>query len=138
MNGKSKAWALALLVGMLILGGVVGAAVDRFLICQPATAAMHERWRGERERERDRREGYLDWLAAELQLTAEQQAELEAIVERHRDEMAAIWQEMRPRFEDLKAQARAEIRSLLSEEQLAAYERLLQSESERRHPTQRR
>jgi hypothetical protein len=138
MNGKSKAWALALLVGVLILGSVVGAALDRFLVRRPATAAMHERWRSEREREGNRREGYLDWLAAELQLTDEQQAQLEATVERHRQEMSAIWREMRPRFEQLRDQARAEVRALLTEEQLAAYERLLERESQRRRPAHRR
>ncbi|UCC48245.1 MAG: hypothetical protein JSV41_12365 [Gemmatimonadota bacterium] len=138
MNGKSKAWALALLVGVLILGGGVGTALDRFLFRQPATAAIHERWRGEGERERDRREGYLEWLAAELQLTQDQEAQLEAIVERHREEMSAIWREMRPRFEQLRDQARAEVRALLTEEQLAAYERLLEREAERRRPGRRR
>lgn len=136
MNGKSKAWALALLVGVLILGGVLGAAVDRLLIDRPATGAVHEQWRGERER--DRREGYLQWLSGELQLTDEQRVQVEAIVERHRQEIAAIWQETRPRFEELQAQARAEIRSLLTEDQLAAYDQLVERESERRRPAQRR
>lgn len=136
MNGKSKAWALALLVGVLILGGVLGAAVDRLLFDRPGRGAIHEQWRGERER--DRREGYLEWLSGELQLTDDQRLQVEAIVERHREEVAAIWQETRPRFEGLQAQARSEIRSLLTEDQLAAYEQLLEREAERRRPPQRR
>lgn len=128
MNGKSKAWALALLVGVLILGAVAGVGVDRLLIGQPGAAVASSRARGER----DRRQGHLDWLAAELELTDEQRTQVEAIVERNRQEMAALWHEMQPRFEELKSQARAETRALLNEEQLAAYERLLQREAERR------
>jgi len=128
MNGKSKAWALALLLGVLMLGAVAGIGVDRLLISQPGAAVQPSRARGER----DRRQAHLDWLAAELQLTEEQRAQLEAIVERNRQEMAALWQDMQPRFEALKSQARAETRALLNEEQLAAYEELLEREAERR------
>jgi Spy/CpxP family protein refolding chaperone len=128
MNGKSKAWAVALLLSVLILGGVIGAAMERFVSGRPTTEARQEHLRGER----DRREAYLDWLAAELDLTDEQRAQVEAIVERQRAEMAKVWQELRPRFEELKSQARAETRALLNEEQLAAYEELLQREAERR------
>ena len=128
MNGKSKAWAVALLFSVLILGGVIGAAVDRFVSGRPTGGARQEHPRGER----DRREGYLDWLAAELKLTDEQRAQVEAIIERQRAEMAQVWQELQPRFEELKAQARAETRALLNQEQLAAYEALLQREAERR------
>ena len=38
MNGKSKISALALLLGVLLLGGVAGAAMDRLLVRESAAA----------------------------------------------------------------------------------------------------
>ncbi len=127
MNGKPRAWALAFIIGVLLLGGVAGAAVDRMLIRETAVAATDSR-RGDA---RDRRRSYLDWLSTELALTEEQRAQVEAIVEQHREQVSALWRETRPRFEELKAQVRADIREVLSEEQQAKYEALLERQSER-------
>ena len=69
MNGKSKAWALALLVAVFLLGGVAGAAVDRMLVGDREVSSGE---RGRSGGDRDRRRSYTDWLAAELSLTDEQ------------------------------------------------------------------
>jgi hypothetical protein len=127
MNGKSKAWAMALLLGTLLLGAVGGAAVDRLLISREATAATER----DRSGERDRRRDYLAWLSAELQLDAAQQEQVGAIVERHRELTSALWKETKPRFEELREQLREEIRAQLTDEQLPKYEELLQRHSER-------
>ena len=129
MNGKSKVWALALLAGVFLLGGVTGAAVDRMWIGASATSAARERG----DSDNDRRRGYIEWLSGELGLTEEQRAEVEVIVERHRGQLSALWREMRPSFEELKSQLRDEIREVLTEEQLKAYEALIQDAAERHH-----
>jgi hypothetical protein len=128
MIGKSKAWALALLGAALLLGGVAGAAVDRVLVGGSAEAATSRRGS-----DRDRRSSYLDHLSAELQLTEDQRSQVQVIVEQHREQVSALWREMRPRFEELKGQVHAEIRELLTEEQRTAYEALLDKEARRRH-----
>ncbi|NIR44550.1 MAG: hypothetical protein GWN99_09675 [Gemmatimonadetes bacterium] len=130
MNGKSKIWAAALLGVALVLGGVSGAALDRALLRDSASAESRDR---DRDRDRDRRGRYLDWLAAELDLTEDQRSQVESIIERHREQVSALWRETRPRFEELKQQLRSEIRDLLTEEQLEAYEALLRKSDERRH-----
>jgi hypothetical protein len=127
MNGKSKAWALALLVAVFLVGGAAGAAVDRMLVSDREVAS------GQRGRsgDRDRRRSYLDWLAGELELSAAQRTEVQGILERHHEQVSGLWRDMRPRYEELQQQARAEIRGLLTEDQAAAYDALLQRQRER-------
>ncbi len=122
MNGKSKMWALALLVGVLLLGGAAGAAADRVLADETACSTADSR--GDRG-------SYLDWLAAELDLTDEQRAQAETTVERHRERISALWREVRPRFEQMKAELRQEIQDGLTQEQQARYDELLKSQPKR-------
>lgn len=134
MNGKSKVWALALLLGVLLLGGAVGAFADRLVLDEPACP----RASFGRSRARDGRSHHLDWLAQELDLSAAQRARVEQTVERHRERVSALWRELRPQFEQMQAELRGEIRDVLTEEQRTAYEELLKSEKRRRHPRKRR
>lgn len=135
MNSKSKVWALALLAGVLLLGGVAGAAADRLFAseagCPDAESTRHGR-------AGDERTSYLDWLAAELDLTEEQHARAQNTVERHREQMSGLWREVRPRFEEMKAELRGEIRNLLSEEQRTRYEELLKNQPRRWYHGKRR
>jgi hypothetical protein len=129
MNGKSRAWALALLVAVFMLGGVAGAAVDRILVGDREVSSGQ---RGRSGGDRDRRRSYLDWLGAQLELSDEQKTEVQGILERHQEQMSDLWREWRPRYEELQEQARAEIRGVLSEEQAAAYDALLERQRQRR------
>jgi hypothetical protein len=129
MIGKSKAWALALLVGVLLMGGVAGAAIDRMLVGRSAAAQSAER----RDADRDHRRSYVDWLAAELELTDEQRTSIEGLLEGYREQVSGQWQEMRPRFEEMREQFRSEVRTVLTQEQIENYEALLSQEAERRH-----
>lgn len=126
MIGKSKVWALALLGGALIFGGAAGAAIDRYLVGQSLRAE-----RETRRADRDRRQNYLDWLASELSLSDAQREQVALVAERHRAQMSEFWSEMRPRFEQLRTQARADIRAVLTPEQATAYDALLQRDEER-------
>jgi protein CpxP len=135
MNGKSRAWALALLVAVFLVGGAAGAAVDRTLLVDRSVSSDQGRRSGDRA---DRRRSYLDWLAAELQLSEQQKTEVQAILEQHREHVSQVWGEMRPKYEELQEQARAEIRALLSEEQMAAYDALLERQREREQRNQAR
>lgn len=129
MNGKSKIWAVALLASVLLLGGALGAVVDRSLAGEPGCLAREAR----RDDHGARHRGYLARLAAELDLTAEQQAQVSTTVERHREKVSALWREMRPQFEQMKSDLRRDIREVLNEEQREKYEQLLESEAQRRH-----
>lgn len=129
MNGKSRAWALALLIAVFLLGGAAGAAVDRMLVGDREVSSGQ---RGRSGGDRDRRRSYVDWLADELQLSEEQRTEVQGILERHREQVEEHWREMRPKYEELQQQARADIRAVLTEEQAAAYDALLERQRQRR------
>jgi len=128
MNGKSKGWAVTLLLGVLLLGGVAGATLDRVLIRPTASDTRSE---GRGGGDRDRRQAYLEWLTSELDLTQEQQAQVQSIIEEHREQVSALWRETHPRFDELQSQARTEIRQALTEEQQVKYEALLEKQAER-------
>lgn len=128
MNGKSKTLALALLIGAFVAGGAVGAVVDRYFVVRSTPEASNQ----PRSHDRNRPESYMNWLAAELELTEEQRQHVTAVLERNREEVKALWQETRPAFEELRARLRAEVREVLSEEQQVAYDSLLARERDRR------
>lgn len=127
MNGKPKSLALALLAGAFLVGGVVGVVVDRSFVSGRGAEVSADR----PTRDRDRRQSYVDWLTAELQLTEQQREHVAAVFERNREQVRALWQETRPAFEELKTQLRAQIRETLTGEQQAAYDSLLARERDR-------
>jgi len=133
MNGKSKIWAIALLAGVLLIGGLAGAAVDRRIIGPPACAPSEDGRRSRGERDGDRYARYLDWLSAELSLSAAQRADVEQRIESHRAAVRELWREMRPRYEEMKEELRTEIRAVLTADQVVAYEALLEESDRKRH-----
>jgi hypothetical protein len=110
MFGRSKAWALALLVAVFLAGGAGGWALAR---------------RGESPRAGGGPDAIAAFLGKRLELTAAQQESVRAVFVRHHEEMQAIWGEVRPRLDSLRAVVRTEVSALLTPEQQARYARLL-------------
>ena len=119
MFNRSQAWALALLAAVLVAGVAAG-------------------WFGHDWTDRGARRGrrghdaMVGRLAAELHLTPAQRDSVRAIFDRHRSEIAALWKEMHPRYDAVRARMHAEIEVQLEPEQQARYRRLLE-ENEDRH-----
>src|SRR5258708_22132574 len=63
-------------------------------------------------------------LARELGLTAVQQDSVQAVFERHRPQIEALWREMRPRFDSLRATVDSEIAVQLTPAQRARFAEL--------------
>jgi hypothetical protein len=114
MFNKSKAWAFGLLAAVFAAGIATGAAVE----------AIADDDRAPR-RGRRGAEAMVGHLADELDLSPVQRDSVRAILERHRPAFEAAWREMRPRYDSLREQVRAEIAAQLSADQRARYERLL-------------
>src|SRR5687767_8450123 len=70
-----------------------------------------------------------------LNLTAEQRAQVDRILERRRAEMERFWTEHRPLLRGIADSARAEVRAVLTPEQRALEERFM---AERREQFQKR
>jgi Spy/CpxP family protein refolding chaperone len=74
----------------------------------------------------------LERFSNELKLTPEQKASVMKIMETKREQFRALHEETRPRFEEIRASSKAEIRKLLTPEQIQRFEELEKKWEERR------
>ncbi|MEK7657445.1 MAG: hypothetical protein AAB412_06785, partial [Elusimicrobiota bacterium] len=98
----------------LLIGLVLGSALGRW-----THWGCRGRW--------DDGKGYgrmVERFSRKLDLSPEQTARLEAILETKRLKMKALRTEVQPRFEEIRASAKDEIRGILSPEQLPRFEKL--------------
>jgi hypothetical protein len=72
-------------------------------------------------------------MTEELKLSTEQQDSIRSVLDRHRPAMDSMWQEVRPRFDSVRAIMRGEIRTQLSSDQQQKYQQMI----ERREREQR-
>ncbi|MGH7448056.1 MAG: hypothetical protein ACRELT_10880 [Longimicrobiales bacterium] len=108
---RARAVGMLVLVLMFAVGALTGAVTMRVA----GTDESNPRTRAESREPRPD-------LFAKLGLTAEQQSQVDAIMERRRDEMAAFWKEHGPQLRAITDSARAEIRTVLTPEQRAIEE----------------
>lgn len=115
--------ALLLVFAAGVAGGV---ALERTWLSQ-GTAAE--------DGEHEDRDGYpkpvIERFSEELELTADQQARIDTVIDDLREEMKAMWAEARPRYREMVDSAKARIEAVLNEEQVEKYRRLLEREAKR-------
>lgn len=109
---RARLLGLLLLVVVFAVGALTGAAAMRMT----ADSAAESR---QREATRERRPG----LWESLELTPEQKAQVDAIMERRSIEVEAFWNEHGPKLRAVMDSARAEVREILTPEQRAIEER---------------
>ncbi|HSH45208.1 MAG TPA: hypothetical protein VK966_05105 [Longimicrobiales bacterium] len=120
-SGGTRLLGFGLLVATFLVGALAGAAVDRVLSAEDGASARTE--------EAEERRSY---VIDEVDMSAEQRATIDAILERRSDRMRAIWRESAPRLSAITDSARSEIMDVLTPEQRAEYERRLEKRRERR------
>lgn len=76
--------------------------------------------------------GYLTRLSKDLDLTPVQRDSVGAILKRFEPGMDSIWQDIRPKFETLRAALRADINAQLTPDQQRRYAELLERQDARR------
>lgn len=119
-------WQVVLVLALVFLaGGVTGAVVSRAVV-QRAVARLLDA-----PPEQARARAILFRLSRELDLSGEQRAELRAVLERHRGELAAIRRTVAPQLEAARRRQWAEMREVLDERQRPAFDRTVE-ELERR------
>ena len=121
MLNRSKLAALMLLAAVFVAGAAAGWGVRE---------GTDHRGRG-----RGRGGGpdaMVNHLGRELDLTPAQRDSVRAIFARHHPEIEALWAEVRPRFDSIKARVRAEISGQLTADQQTRYQRLLDDAEHRR------
>ena len=115
---RSKTSASILLIGVFILGGITG-------------AVSYSLYRGRVEASAPR--GGSRWssndiakkLAQDLNLNAEQQEKLKAIIDQGRERFGALRQQFRPQYEVIRRETDDRIRQILREDQKAKFEKII-------------
>ncbi len=74
----------------------------------------------------------MDQLTRELELSAEQQNQLQAVLDQTRQRYQSIYEQIRPQMEQARLRGRENIRKLLTAEQLPKFEALVQRMDEER------
>lgn len=109
---RARLVGLSLLAGMLAAGLLAGVALDRaFAHRAPGSG-------------RDACEGRRTHMFERLDLTSAQRERVDAILERRRGSMEAIWRETGPRMRALVDSTEAEIRQVLRPEQRERFDQL--------------
>ena len=114
-TGSRARWVgTALLLTTFVAGALAGAASERVMRADDPPAP---RQRGPELRGGSRRLLLDEKFAKELQLTAEQRTQLEAIMDRRDQQAKKVWREAEPRLQAVGEQTRAEIQKVLTPEQ---------------------
>lgn len=116
MIPRSRLGAVALLGAAMAFGALVGGI---------AVSAAEHRGSGPGNHNHGR-DGYIARLTEELELSSTQQDSVRAVLDKHKPDMDSMWQEVRPRFDSVRAIMRGEIRTLLSPEQQGKYQQLIE------------
>jgi Spy/CpxP family protein refolding chaperone len=108
---RARLTGMIVLAMMFAVGALTGAATMRVVEGDEAPARM----RGESAKRPD--------LFETLDLTAEQRVQVDAIMERRREEVDAFWKQHGPQLRAIMDSARAEVRTVLTPEQQAIEEK---------------
>jgi Spy/CpxP family protein refolding chaperone len=115
---RTKLMAAGVILATLVAGTLAGVAVDRVLSRRAALAqAPHSVPCSGRP------EGGLTVFET-LDLSTEQRAQVDGILERRRRQMDVLWQEARPAMRALVDSTEAEIRVVLTPDQRAQFDRM--------------
>jgi Spy/CpxP family protein refolding chaperone len=115
---RTKLLAAGVILATLVAGTLAGVAADRVL---GRRAALAESPRPAPCA--DRPEGG-STVFESLDLSAEQRAQVDAVLERRRAQMDVLWQQARPGMRALVDSTEAEIRVILTPDQRGAFERM--------------
>ena len=134
---RPRLLGMALLVATFVAGGLAGAASSRVLAAREPAAQAPASDEG-RRCQGDRGPGGATMrILEQLDLSASQRRQVDAITARRRAQMDAFWEGPEGRrMCAIVDSARAEIRAVLTPAQLAEYDRL-KAEHKRRHAVRR-
>ncbi len=126
MIARQRWVGLVVLALTFVAGGIAGYAIRQVTAVEKPTATRDS---GE-NRDNDRRSRRFPYEL--LNVGPEQRAQIEAVFERRRAEMAAVWGEYEPRMDAIVDSTRAEVDQLLTPEQRQAYEEYRKKRREQR------
>lgn len=112
----ARALGIVVLAVTFAAGAVAATAIDQVLLADPTSRAV-----ADRAEKCDQKRGR---LLDRLDLTHDQRARIDAILERRRAQTDRFWTEAGPTLEAIMDSTRAEIRAVLTPEQRELHDRL--------------
>ena len=109
---RSKQTALMFLLGALLVGGAVGFSADR-VILKDQICPKGKDQKGLRAR-----------MFNELDLTAEQRASMDSILDERHRQMRALMAPVRPRLDSISEASWAQMTTIMTDAQRAEFERM--------------
>lgn len=109
---SSKAKAVILVIGCILIGFALGILIDRTLLLK-----YHPRKNTLKE--------YRKELVKRLNLNQSQQVRLDSILSWSQKEFKNLSKEFRPKFDSLKSALRDSIRSILTPQQIKEFEKMI-------------
>jgi Spy/CpxP family protein refolding chaperone len=125
---RLKIWLVVL--GVFALGGVTGAALDSIYRLK-ASGGRGEVQKYDKERT-------LEKMKSDLNLTDPQAAQISTILDQTRSDYRALRNEVRPRYDAIRQQARTKIRALLNPEQQPKFDAKVAERDARRNENDNR
>ena len=104
---------------IFVAGALAGAAIDRVLTTDGPSAEAHSERRDEDDRDRS-------YIIDRVEMSEGQRATIDSILEVRVRRMRAVWREVEPRLDAITDSARTEIMEVLTPEQRAEYEAMLE------------
>jgi Spy/CpxP family protein refolding chaperone len=129
LRGGARAKVIAAALAVFILGCVTGAALD---------SAYRLRAAGQRRPPQQQREEFFNSLQRNLDLDAQQSAQIRAVIDETREGYRQLRTEVSPRYDTLRRDGRARIRALLTPEQQQKFDRMTAERDARRQSEERR
>ena len=123
---RARLVGFGLLAVTFLAGALAGAAIDRTLVDTDDRRHTEERDRQDRD-ERER-----SYIIDRVEMSEEQRAAIDSILERRVDRMRAVWREVEPHLDAITDSARTEIMDVLTAEQRTEYEAMLDRAREKR------
>jgi Spy/CpxP family protein refolding chaperone len=133
MRMNSTAPALFLLIAVFAGGLLTGMLVERTVLAGPAVAEASE----PRARTHARATEDRERLVRELELTADQQARIDAILDEQQHRIRELMRETRPRTREILKETRARVEEVLTPEQQARWQALHAERHKDRKPSER-
>jgi hypothetical protein len=122
---RLKIWLVVL--GIFILGGVTGAALDSVYRLKASGGRGSAETRAPRDKEK------FEKMKSDLSLSDQQAEQIRSILDQTRNDYRALRNEVRPRYDALRQQARTKIRALLNPDQQQKFDAKVAEHDARRN-----
>lgn len=141
MPMPSRKWMWVTLLLTLVLGMSLGVMLNELVLGGERGERSERSERGQDGDRKDRSERFKTWLEKELELSSEQIANLENVLDAYNERSRKVWSQSQDAYHDLRMEFRQEVRALLNPEQQKRFNEMMAEHDKRRrkdHDKQRR